>query len=144
MGKIQAMASQILCGRCGAVLDHPNATCRQCGATTHGGPREGGAGTGYQQAPPQWARQWQARGRKEPWLAAFLSAIIPGLGQVYVGETWRGVAYFVGTVGLEFFGFDLDLTAIGLAVGVPLELGGAALWLHGIFDAYRRARSLNR
>jgi len=124
------MASHILCGRCGAVLDHPNATCRQCGATST---------SAYQQP----RAQWPPRARKTPWLAALLSAVIPGLGQVYVGETWRGVGYFVGTVGLEFFGFDLDLTAVGLALGVPMELGGAALWIHGIVDAYRRAGRLS-
>jgi hypothetical protein len=45
---------------------------------------------------------------------------------------------------LEFFGFDFDLTAIGAVVGVPMELGGAGLWLYSIFDAYHTAKRRNQ
>jgi hypothetical protein len=44
--------------------------------------------------------------------------------------------------GLEFFGFDLDLSFIGALIGVPLEIGGGSLWLFSIVDAYRTARRL--
>jgi len=37
---------------------------------------------------------------------------------------------------------DLDLTAIGAVVGVPMELGGGTLWLFSIVDAYRTARHM--
>jgi hypothetical protein len=83
-----------------------------------------------------------ARPRKSP-LAAAALAIVPGLGHVYLGE-WRKAATFVGAAGLlEFFGFDLDLTAIGAVVGVPMEVGGVGLWLYSIFDAYHSARRLS-
>jgi len=45
---------------------------------------------------------------------------------------------------LQFFGFDFDLTALGAVIGVPMELGGAGLWLFGIVDAYRAARRHNQ
>jgi hypothetical protein len=84
-----------------------------------------------------------ARPRKSPALAAAL-AIVPGLGHVYLGQ-WGKAAGFVGAAGvLEFFGFDLDLTAIGAVVGVPMELGGVGLWLYSIFDAYHTARRLSQ
>jgi hypothetical protein len=54
----------------------------------------------------------------------------------------KGIAYLVGIGGLQFFGFDLDLTVIGAAVGVPMELGGAGLWLFSIVDAYRTAKRM--
>jgi hypothetical protein len=54
----------------------------------------------------------------------------------------KGLAYLVGIGGLQFFGFDLDLTAIGAVVGVPMELGGGALWLFSIADAYRTAKHM--
>jgi hypothetical protein len=43
---------------------------------------------------------------------------------------------------LQFFGFDLDLSVIGAAIGVPMELGGAGLWLFSIVDAYRTAKQM--
>jgi TM2 domain-containing membrane protein YozV len=122
------MAAEVLCGRCGSVLSGPAARCAACGAAPSvGAPRSAAAGR-LRPLP------------KNPWVAAALSAVVPGLGQVYLGRYARGFGYLVGTLGLEFFGFDLDLTAIGAAVGIPLELGGAGLWLHGIVDAYLGAK----
>jgi hypothetical protein len=54
----------------------------------------------------------------------------------------KGIAYLAGIAGLQFFGFDLDLTVIGAAVGVPMELGGGGLWLFSIVDAYRTAKRM--
>jgi hypothetical protein len=117
------MASNVICGSCSAPLEHPMAPCRSCGAR------------------PSWGAL--ARPRKSPLTAAAL-AIVPGLGHVYLGE-WRRAAGFMGAAGLlEFFGFDLDLTAIGAVVGVPMELGGVGLWLYSIFDAYHSAKRLSR
>ena len=83
------------------------------------------------------------RVHKNPMLAAAL-AIVPGLGHFYLGHNMKGLAYLVGVGGLQFFGFDLDLSVIGAAVGVPMELGGGALWLFSIFDAYRTAKQMER
>jgi hypothetical protein len=54
----------------------------------------------------------------------------------------KGLAYLLSIGGLQFFGFDLDLTAIGAVVGVPMELGGGTLWLFSIVDAYRTAKHM--
>ena len=74
-------------------------------------------------------------------LAAAL-AIIPGVGHFYLGHNMKGIAYLIGIGGLQFFGLDLDLTVIGAAVGVPLELGGGTLWIFSIVDAYRTAKQM--
>ncbi len=79
--------------------------------------------------------------RKDPRLAAFL-AIIPGLGHFYLGHHLKGAVYLIAIGGLEFFGFDLDLTAIGALVGIPVEVGGAALWIQSIADAYWTAKRM--
>ncbi|HEV2218526.1 MAG TPA: DUF6677 family protein [Candidatus Dormibacteraeota bacterium] len=79
--------------------------------------------------------------RKDPRLAAAL-ALIPGMGHFYLGHNMKGIAYLVGIVGLQFFGLDLDLSVIGLTVGVPLELGGGTLWAYSIVDAYRTAKQM--
>lgn len=118
------MASEVLCGRCGAVLTNPSAPCPRCGAPASGA----------------WQYQ-QPQARKDPRLAAAL-ALIPGMGHFYLGHNMKGIAYLVGIVGLQFFGLDLDLSVIGLAVGVPLELGGGTLWAYSIVDAYRTAKQM--
>ncbi len=122
------MASEMLCGRCGALITNPTAPCPRCGAPASGA---------YQGVYPRAYRQ----ARKSPALAAAL-AIVPGCGHFYLGHNLKGIAYLVGIAGLQFFGFDLDLTVIGAAVGVPLELGGGALWLYSIVDAYRTAKQM--
>ena len=126
------MAQEVLCGRCGAPLTNLNAPCPRCGAPASGGYYAASATGGY-----------YARPRKSPALAAAL-AIVPGLGHFYLGHNMKGLAYLIGVGGLQFFGFDLDLSVIGAAVGVPMELGGGALWVFSIVDAYRTAKQMER
>jgi len=121
---ITDMASEVLCGTCGALLMDPNAPCPRCGA------QASGRYTGH-----------VTRARKSPLVAAAL-AVVPGLGHFYLGENRKGIAFLIGVGGLQFFGFDLDLSFIGALIGVPLEIGGGSLWLFSIFDAYRTARRL--
>ncbi len=122
------MASEMLCGRCGALITNPTAPCPRCGA-----PASGAYQGPYQGVYPQT--------RKSPALAAAL-AIVPGCGHFYLGHNMKGIAYLLGIGGLQFFGLDLDLTAIGAVIGVPMELGGGALWLFSIVDAYRTAKQM--
>ena len=118
------MASEVLCGNCGSLLTNPIAPCPRCGSPASGA---------YQGSFVQ--------SRKSPLTAAAL-AIVPGLGHFYLGHHMKGLAYLVGVGGLQFFGFDLDLSFIGAAVGVPMELGGGTLWLFSIVDAYRTAKRM--
>jgi len=113
------MATNVLCGRCGAPLANASAICANCGA-----------------APTYGARPYR---RHNPWAAAALS-VIPGLGHIYLGHWKKGLVYMALAGGLEFFGFDLDLTGIGAAVGIPLELGGFGIWIHAAWDAYHMAK----
>lgn len=118
------MAAEVLCGHCGTLLTNPIAPCPSCGAPSSG----------------SWQQTVQS-GHKDARLAALL-AVIPGMGHFYLGHNMKGVAYLVGIVGLQFFGVDLDLSVIGLAVGVPMELGGGTLWAYSIVDAYRTAKHM--
>lgn len=127
------MASDVLCGRCGALLNNPAAPCPRCGAPASGA---------YGAAPASGSYYAPAVYRRKSPLAAAALAIIPGCGHFYLGHNAKGIAYLVGVVGLQFFGFDLDLTVIGAAVGVPMELGGGALWVYSIVDAYRTAKHM--
>jgi hypothetical protein len=84
--------------------------------------------------------------RRRPLLAAFLSGLFPGLGQLYNGERLKALLFVVGGV-VTYFAFapldveiDLDDPAAGmqkvLLASVPFLL--VALW--SVVDAYRAAR----
>ena len=118
------MAADVFCGTCGGHLANPAAPCPRCGSPASGS---------YQRAV--------VPSRKNPLVAAAL-AVVPGCGHFYLGHNAKGLAYLLGIGGLQFVGFDLDLTVIGAAVGVPMELGGGGLWLFSIVDAYRTAKSM--
>lgn len=124
MANWYGMASEVLCGRCGALLTNPTAPCPRCGSPA--------SGAYYRPVTAQ---------RKNPWAAAAL-AIIPGCGHFYLGHNLKGVGFIVGIVGFQLFDFGLDATVIGLSLGVPLELGPGALWVFSIVDAYRTAKHM--
>ena len=65
---------------------------------------------------------------KDPILAAILSGLIPGLGQIYCRRWARGAMFFIGTV---------LLGGLILPVGLIFSFG---IWIWGIVDAYRIAR----
>src|SRR6267143_4668674 len=78
-----------------------------------------------------------------PGRAARLS-IIPGLGHWYAGAPARGLVFFAAIVGPLVVGTELDLTVIGAAVGIPLDIGGLGLWAFCAYDAYRTAKKRMR
>jgi hypothetical protein len=79
----------------------------------------------------------------KPGRAARLS-IIPGLGHWYAGAPVKGLAFFAAILGPLVIGTELDLTGIGAALGIPLDLGGLGLWAFCAYDAYRTARNRMR
>ena len=61
---------------------------------------------------------------KDSNLAGILSFLVPGLGQIYIGKTWRGIAWFIAVViGYMFF-----------------LIPGFILWVINIWDAVEEAR----
>lgn len=66
--------------------------------------------------------------QKNPLLAAIGSFFIPGLGQVYNGEgILKGMLYVIGMI-------------IG---SIILILPGLAVWIYGIYNAYKVAEKIN-
>jgi len=59
----------------------------------------------------------------DPGRAARLS-IVPGLGHWYARAPVRGLAFFVAIVGPLVLGTELDLSVIGLPLGIPMDMGG--------------------
>jgi hypothetical protein len=79
----------------------------------------------------------------DPGRAARLS-IVPGLGHWYAHAPMRGLAFFVAIVGPLVLGTELDLSVIGLPLGIPMDLGGIGLWAYCAVDAYRTARRITK
>lgn len=75
--------------------------------------------------------------RREPWLAALLGLVLPGVGHIYAGKVLVGVFILV----LYGFSWVLTLSLIGSIIGIPL-LVVVAVW--GIFGGYTAARAANR
>lgn len=70
--------------------------------------------------------------RKSPLLAALLSLIIPGLGQVYAGDLLRGFALLAG-LGISF-------CLMALIIGF---LTFPAIWIFAVIDAYKMVKKQN-
>ena len=70
---------------------------------------------------------------KSSGLAAILSFLIPGLGQIYNGEIMKGVLFIV--LALVF------VILILFFIGIPLYF---ILWIYAIYDAYQGAERHNR
>jgi TM2 domain-containing membrane protein YozV len=70
--------------------------------------------------------------KKSPLVAAFLSCIVPGLGQIYAGDLFRGIAILAG------LGFSLCLMA--LIIGLFTFFG---IWIFAVADAYNMVKKQN-
>ncbi|MFQ5612011.1 MAG: phosphonate ABC transporter, permease protein PhnE [Anaerolineae bacterium] len=74
--------------------------------------------------------------RPNPWLAAGLSLIIPGLGQALLGSTGRGLSVFISIVISAAIVVWQDLSALSILVIFS--------WFWNVWDAYGRARGTMR
>jgi TM2 domain-containing membrane protein YozV len=103
------------CPECGKPLEVPGANfCSFCGAVVNP--------AAYSSSGIQTPRY-----QKSPILAVACSCLIPGLGQVYNGETGKGFAIFFGAL-------------FGLFV---LLIPGLIFWFYSLSNAYSTARKMN-
>jgi TM2 domain-containing membrane protein YozV len=109
------------CPYCGVQLDKKYAVCPSCGKL---------------QPDIEGVQRPQAIRRKNPMLAAFLSLIITGAGQIYLGKVSRGIAYLGGILLLSIF---LD----GILTFDEMMLLGVVVSIISAWDAYRIARAMN-
>ncbi len=108
---------EVFCRNCGDVIDREAEICPSCGVR--------------QRPPPKSSTDSAVEDLLEggnPFVAALLSAIFPGLGQIYNRELERGLAFVVVTI----------LAALSTLVFVGFLLF-PAVWLFAIYDAYTRA-----
>ena len=113
------------CPHCGKESNEESPRfCSGCGARMDGSIPAGYLGyavehRGYYTGPP--------RPQKSMMVAGGCSTILPGLGQVYNGETAKGFALFI-------------LTLAGLVI---LLIPGLIVWLYAMYDAYSVAGKMN-
>jgi TM2 domain-containing membrane protein YozV len=70
--------------------------------------------------------------RKSPMVAVLLSALLPGLGHLYVGDTRKGTRLIAAGIA----SFFLAVVVIGLFTGL-------AVWVYAMVDAYKAAARTN-
>lgn len=68
-------------------------------------------------------------------LAAVLSFLLPGIGQLYLGRTGSGVAFILGNVAIALSVYGLYSTALGLLAIPALGILSVCLWIWAIVDA---------
>jgi TM2 domain-containing membrane protein YozV len=105
------------CPHCGfESRDESPRFCSACGARMDG-------------SPPAWypAPDVSVHEQKSTTVAGFCSSVLPGLGQVYNGETAKGYILFL-------------LTVAGL---VMFLIPGLIVWLFSLYDAYAVAGKMN-
>lgn len=106
-----------ICPHCGKVSNEEDPRfCSGCGARM-----DGGVPTGYPGYPAPLPQQ------KSTMIAGFCSSFLPGLGQVYNGQTAKGFALFI-------------LTLAGLFIFL---IPGLIAWLYALYDAYAVAAKMN-
>jgi TM2 domain-containing membrane protein YozV len=103
LNTIEETALPEKCPECGAGLpDELAEKCPLCGALT-------------------------AKEEKSPGIAALLSFIFAGSGQIYNGEMVKGILLLLGTL-------------IGVLIYV---VPGVIIWIYGIYDAYATSKKMN-
>jgi TM2 domain-containing membrane protein YozV len=81
--------------------------------------------------PPAYSATAGVRPIKNPWVAAALSFLFPGLGQVYNGQIAKALVFFFAFVGSIYAVTTID--PLPWAFGIPFS------YLFNIVDAFRSA-----
>lgn len=107
-------ADEVFCRDCGAVISDQAEICPNCGVR--------------QRDPPKSSVESVVEELTEggnPFVAAGLSVVLPGLGQLYNRELQKGILVMVASL--------VALASVLAFVGVVLY---PAVWLYAIYDAY--------
>ncbi|NLP37987.1 MAG: TM2 domain-containing protein [Firmicutes bacterium] len=109
------------CQECGAETSEKQEICTKCGcrlvgAGSSGVKIDGSSGMVYPSDPP-----------KSPTTATLLSCFITGIGQIYLGQTLKGIVWLIGGI------------LLSLATGGILAL---PIWIAVMVDAYRIGKKL--
>jgi TM2 domain-containing membrane protein YozV len=75
---------------------------------------------------------------KNPGIALVASIVLPGLGQIYNGQTGKGIALVIVSVFLLYLIITVRTIVSELADFLYL-----AIWLYSAYDSYNTAKSIN-
>jgi hypothetical protein len=89
---LSAPIARKVCPHCGSLIPADDKTCPRCGVSLV--------------APPKTAAPKVAREEKSTRTAGIASIIFPGLGQLYLGETRKGISFIVVAAIILFAVFD--------------------------------------
>lgn len=106
------------CKNCGFEMDSNLSFCPECGTSTSGQLNSVNPPVRYNE--------------KSAGLAALLSFLIIGLGQIYIGLTKKGIILFV----LAIVSGILMMVFIGYIIWL-------LIWIYAIYDAYNSANKIN-
>lgn len=115
------------CYNCGFQVDENAEICPECGV------RQENSNSTIDNRTKQGISIVYKEQQKNPVLAAVLSALVVGIGQIYNGENSKGLKLLAGYI-ISWF---LVTILIGL-ITTPI------LWVYGIYDAYKTAEKINR
>jgi len=85
--------------------------------------------------PPALPPAEAPRPKKSPALAALLTFLFPGVGQIYNGQATKALVFFAAFVG------SISLSASGAAM--PFAFGIPFVFFYSLIDAYRSACLIN-
>ena len=129
------------CNNCGNKMEEHQMFCDKCGSKI--GERAGERGMGNHS-------HMVCVREKSTGIAAILSILWAGLGQIYVGRIGRGLALMFAHLMLIIAG-GFFVLAGGLFGGIGGAVGGGmiflvllvVLWAWNVFDAYKQANNYN-
>jgi ribosomal protein L37E len=120
------------CPACGAsIVNESKYYCDSCGAYIRGSDPINSPQSKKIVSPDNRSPRRNVKA-KSPFLAVLLSFFIPGSGQCYIGQWWKGIALFI----FACFSAALCIIVIGI---FPLII----IWLYSMYDAYRAANRIN-
>ncbi|WP_400208947.1 zinc ribbon domain-containing protein [Candidatus Methanomassiliicoccus intestinalis] len=133
------------CAKCGTEIADDASFCSKCGYATNGAAPAGGYAGGI----PYGGYAPYATPLKSAGLAAILSFLFTGLGQVYLGKITRGICFII---------IGIAISSVMFAIMLPLAMAGsggafipmvvaaivsAVVWIYNVFDAYTLAEEYN-
>ncbi len=157
----------VYCTKCGHKVSTTAVQCPGCGAPPYRAGNSSNQATQIVRRPPPSVATWQHASRpqvivvasqKSAGLAAVLSALLPGLGQIYNGNILKGFVLLVVYTPCVWFGFASmflgglagmaktdDPTAAAMVLfGFVALVAAPSMWLYSIVNAYRTAEKINR
>jgi TM2 domain-containing membrane protein YozV len=157
----------VYCTKCGHKVATTAVACPGCGAPPYSARNPSNQVTQIVRSARPAVGTWEQPARpqvivvaaqKSAGLAAVLSALLPGLGQIYNGNILKGFILLIVYAPCVWFGFASmflgglaaaakpdDPTAAGMVLfGLVALIAAPTMWLYSIVNAYRTAERINR